>query len=111
MIKILLRIAVIAAALLLITRYVPGISVADWQTALVVAVVWAIISVTIKPVLTLLTFPITIITFGLFSVVLNALLFWLVGIFVPGFIVSGFIAAIIGSVLLSVAIWLSHRLF
>ena len=111
MIKILLRIIVITLAVLLITRYVPGISVDDWQTAIIVAVAWAIISVTIKPLLTLLTFPITVITLGLFSVILNALLFWIVGILVPGFIVSGFIAAIIGSVLLSLAIGLSHRLF
>ena len=111
MTRVFLRIAVIVVALLAITRFVPNIEVADWQTAVVVALIWAIISVTLKPVLELLTFPITIITFGLFSVFINALLFWLVGAFVPGFIVDGFIPAIVGSVLLSIAIWISHRLF
>ncbi len=111
MIKILLRIAVITAALLAITHANLGISISDWQTAVIVAVVWAIISVTLKPMLELLTFPITIISFGLFSFILNAVLFWLIASLVPGFYVSGFIAALVGSALLSLAVWLSHRLF
>jgi putative membrane protein len=111
MLKVLLRVAVIAVAILAITRFVPKISVDDWQTAVIVAVVWAIISVTIKPILGLLTLPITILSFGLFSVLINAILFWLVAAFVPGFSVGGLLPALLGSVILSIVIWISHRLF
>ncbi len=108
MLKILIRVLVTAAALLLIARYVPGIAVASFYTALIVAVLWGIISLTVKPILTILTLPITIITLGLFSFVLNALLFWILAAFVPGFSVAGFIPALEGSVILMVVAWALH---
>src|SRR5207245_1014804 len=77
------------AAVYLTVSIVPGISVAGgWVTILLVALIWSVIMIVIKPVLTILTLPITIITFGLFSFVLNALLFWLVAVIVPGFTVA-----------------------
>ena len=64
----------------------------------------------IKPVLKILTLPITIITFGLFSFVLNALLFWLMALVVPGFAVAGFWAALLGALVLSILNWLIQHL-
>lgn len=108
MLKPLLRILISAGALLLIARYVPGIAIANFYTALVVAVIWGILGLTVRPVLKLLTLPINIITFGLFSLVLNALLFWFLSTFIKGFVVAGFIPALIGTVILSVVAWVLH---
>ena len=108
MIKILIKILVTAAALLLIAQYVPGITVASFYTALVVAVIWGILGLTVRPVLKLLTLPINIITFGLFSLVLNALLFWFLSTFIKGFVVAGFVPALIGTVILSIVAWALH---
>lgn len=108
MLKMILHVVATAGALLLIAHYVPGISVADFTTALLVALVWGLLGLTVRPVLGLLTLPITILTLGLFSFVLNAFLFWLVAALVPGFTVSGFIPALEGSVILSLVSGIIH---
>ena len=105
MLKILVHILATAGALLLMPRFVQGIAVADFYTAAIVALIWGVISVTIRPILGLLTLPINLITFGLFSFVLNALLFWFVASFVQGFEVAGFVAALLWSVLLTIVSW------
>ena len=84
---------------------VQGIAVANFYTAAIVALIWGLISVTIRPILGLLTLPINLITFGLFSFILNALLFWFVASFVQGFEVGGFVAALLGSVVLTLVSW------
>jgi len=99
------------AAVVLTVNIVPGITVAGgWETILLVALVWSVITMVVKPVLTILTLPITILTFGVFSLILNALLFWLIAIIVPGFVVSGFLAALLGALVLSVLSWLIHQI-
>ncbi len=108
MIKILIRILVIAAALLLIANYVPGIAVQSFYTALIVAIVWGIFGLTVRPILNLLALPINLITFGLFSFIINALLFWFIATFVAGFSVAGFIPALEGSVILTLVGWVLH---
>jgi putative membrane protein len=105
MLKILVHILATAGALLLMPRFIQGIAVADFYTAAIVALIWGVISVTIRPILGLLTLPINLITFGLFSFILNALLFWFVASFVQGFEVSGFIAALLGSAVLTLVSW------
>lgn len=103
------------AAVYLTVSIVPGVEIAGdltgevWTTTLLVAVVWSVISMIIKPVLGILTLPITIITLGLFSFVLNALLFWAMTLIVPGFVVTGFLAAFLGAIVLSVLTWLIHK--
>ncbi len=111
MVRILIHIFAIAGTLLLITHFVPGIVIASFGTALLVALLWGIIGVTVRPILGLLTLPITILTLGLFSFILNALLFWLLSIFVPGFVVSGFIPALEATLILSVVSLVLHMLF
>jgi putative membrane protein len=108
-IKILIRVFVTAVALLLISQYVPGITVASFYTALIVAVIWGILGLTVRPVLKILTLPINIITFGLFSFVLNALLFWFLATFISGFAVAGFIPALEGSFILALVSWALHK--
>ena len=81
---------------------IQGISISDFITALMAAIVIALINVVIKPVLKLLTLPINIMTFGLFTLVINALLFMFVAYLIPGVEVDGFISAFLGALLISV---------
>ncbi|TSC69623.1 MAG: putative membrane protein [Parcubacteria group bacterium Gr01-1014_56] len=111
MFGIIIRVLAIAGTLLLISELVPGISVASFYTAVVVAVVWGLFGLTVRPVLTILTLPINLITFGLFSFVLNALLFWFLSTIIAGFAVAGFVPALIGSVILSAVAWVLHKSF
>ena len=99
------------AAVALTVNLVPGIThTSGWTTILLVAVVWSVIVIVIKPVLTILTLPITIITFGLFSLVLNAFLFYAMSWVVPGFEVAGFLPAVLGAIALSILTWLIHQI-
>ena len=99
------------AAVIVTILLVPGVSApGGWRTILLVALVWSAISFTIKPILHLLALPITILTLGLFSLIINALLFWFMAALVPGFVVAGFAPALIGSVVLSIVISVIHAL-
>ncbi len=105
-----LRFLAVAAAVYLTVNLVPGISVSGgWVTMLLVALVWSVIITVIRPVLRILSLPITIITLGLFSFVLNALLFWAMELIVPGFDVAGFLPALLGSIVLSILSWLIQK--
>ena len=98
------------AAVFLTVSIVPGVEVAGgWVTILLTALVWSVITLVIKPVLSILTLPITIITFGLFSFFLNALLFWAMTLIVPGFTVVGFWPALFGALVLSILTWFIHK--
>lgn len=102
--KLILRFALAAAAFWLVAHYVPGISIASWKVALVLSFLWGLIGFTVKPVLVLLTLPINILTFGLFTLVINGFLLWLLGGIVKGFEVDTFVHAIIGALLLSLLV-------
>jgi putative membrane protein len=86
---------------MLIAKYVPGIEVANLTTALITAVVLSVANLTIRPILFVLTLPLTLISFGLFSFIINALILWFVGKVVEGFEVGGFIPALIGATAIS----------
>ncbi len=90
-----------AVALLVVAYLLPGITVASFGSALIAALVLGLLNMLVKPVLVLLTLPITIVTLGLFLIVLNALLFWFVGSVLKGFQVNGFWWAVIGALLYS----------
>ena len=108
----LVRFLAIAVAVYLTVNLVPGITVTGgWMTMLIVAIVWSVITMVIRPVLQLLSLPITIITLGLFSFILNALLFWAMELVVPGFEVAGFFPALLGSIVLSLISWLIQKVF
>jgi putative membrane protein len=99
-----------AVALLIVAYLLPGITVAGFGSALIAAVVLGLVNMLVKPVLIFLTLPITIVTLGLFLIVLNALLFWFVGSIIKGFQVNGFWWALIGAVLYSIISGLLSRL-
>jgi len=89
-------------ALLIVTRIVPGFEISSFWVALVAAVLVGIINATLGLVLKILTFPLTIVTLGLFWFVVNALMLKLAAAVVPGFVIVGFFPALFGAVVLSV---------
>lgn len=91
-----------AAALLLVAYFYPGVVVESFLAALLAALVLGLVNAVIRPILVILTLPATILTLGLFIFVINALLFWFVAEIVHGFRVTGFGAALLGSILYSV---------
>lgn len=90
-----------AVALLAVAYLLPGITVASFSSALWAALILGLVNMLVKPVLILLTLPITVVTLGLFLFVINALLFWFVGSMLAGFKVSGFWWAVIGAIVYS----------
>jgi len=99
-----------AVALLIVAYVLPGITVASFGSALVAALLLGLLNTLVKPVLILLTLPITIVTLGLFLLVLNALVFWFVGSVLKGFQVNGFWWALLGAFVYSVVSGLLSRL-
>ncbi|MBI5718234.1 MAG: phage holin family protein [Burkholderiales bacterium] len=100
--KTLARWLLLAAALLLVAHLYPGVSVASFGTALLAALVIGLFNTFVRPLLVLLTLPVTLLTLGLFLFVINALMFWAAASLLDGFNVAGFTAALIGSLLYSV---------
>ncbi|WP_298052744.1 phage holin family protein [uncultured Paenalcaligenes sp.] len=92
-----------AVALLIVAYILPGITVASFGSALIAAVVLGLLNMLLKPVLQVLTLPLTIVTLGLFLLVINALLFWMAGSMLKGFEVAGFWWAFIGAIVYSIA--------
>ena len=95
------------AAILIIAYLLPKVvRVDNWMAALVAAFLLGVVNTFLRPMLVLLTFPITVVTFGLFLLVINGLLFWLVSAVVQGFHVNGFLGALIGTILISIVSWI-----
>jgi putative membrane protein len=90
-----------AIGLLLIATYVPGIHVNSFYTAVIAAIILGLLNAVIRPVLFVLTLPITILTLGFFSLVINAALFLFAASFIEGFSVGSFWYALLGSLLMS----------
>lgn len=91
-----------AVVLLIVDALLPGIAISGFGTALIAALVMGLVNFFIRPILSLLTLPLNLLTLGLFSFIVNAILFALVAWIVPGFEVHGFLNALIGSLLLSI---------
>ena len=102
MLPLLARWIINAPALLLVAYLYPGVTVESFFAGLIAALVLGLVNAVIRPLLILLTLPATILTLGLFIFVINALLFWFVAEIVQGFKVTGFMAALVGSILYSV---------
>ena len=101
MIKLLVRWMLLAAALLLVAHLYSGVTVASFGSAMVAALVLGLLNTLVRPLLVLLTFPVTLVTLGLFLFVINALMFWSASYVLEGFQVAGFWSALVGSVLYS----------
>ena len=103
---------ILTAISLLITAYIiPGITISGFPAAAVGAIVFGFVNAIVKPILVLFTLPLTILTLGLFLLVVNALSFSIVSYFTPGFTVSGFLDALFGSILLSLVSGFLSKMF
>lgn len=99
-----------ALALLAVTYLMPTIHVKGFTSALIAALGLGLLNTLVRPILAILTLPITVLTLGLFYLVLNGFLFWLASAFLPGFDVQGPLAAIMGAVLYGVIAWVLSAL-
>ena len=101
MVKLLVRWLLLAAALLLVAYLYPGVSITSFGAAMIAALVLGLLNTVVRPLLVLLTLPVTLITLGLFLFVINALMFWAAAGVLDGFQVDGFLAALVGSLIYS----------
>lgn len=99
---IIYHILITALGLLLAAYFIPGIIVSSLYIAIISAVIIGLLNLIIRPIVIILTLPINILTLGLFTFVINATLFWFAASFIDGFTVSGFVPALLGSILVSV---------
>jgi len=111
MVELLVHFLITAALLLLMARIVSGVEVEGWGAAFLGAVVMGLVNALVRPVMVILTIPVTLLTFGLFLLVVNALMLWLVATIVPGVKVKGFVPALLGSIVLSVLNFLVALVF
>lgn len=107
---LILRLFINTGALLLLPYVISGIQVESFYTALIAALILGFLNAVIRPIVLLLTLPISILTLGFFALVVNGLFFWFVASFVQGFNVSGFWPAFLGALVMSVVSWLTNQL-
>jgi putative membrane protein len=103
-----LRLFISAFSLGLASRLIPGFYIADWSTLFLAAILLGVVNAVVKPVLVLLTLPISILTLGLFVLVVNAAMIGLVAWLLPGMVVHGLFAGIGAAVITGVASWIGH---
>lgn len=108
--KLLIRWLINAVALVIITYVVPGFQLSGFGAALIAALVIGFVNSTLGLILKVLTFPLTIVTFGLFLILINAIMLKMAAAVTPGFVVQTWTAAIIGAILLSLITSFLHWL-
>lgn len=99
-----------AVALIAVAYLMPSITISSFGAALAAALVLGLVNAVVRPVLVLLTLPVTVLTLGLFIFVINGLLFWMVATWLEGFEVAGFWPAVFGAILFSLVSWLLSAL-
>ncbi|RZI65366.1 phage holin family protein [Variovorax guangxiensis] len=99
--RLLIKWLLSALALLAVTYIYGGVQIGSFTSALIAAAVIGLLNMVVRPVLVVLTLPVTIVTLGLFLFVINALIFWAASGLLGGFVVNGFVAALIGSLIYS----------
>ena len=109
--NLIIRLLLNAVAVVILAYVLNGVSVDGYVTAIIVALVLSILNLLVKPILVILTLPITILTLGLFLLVINALIILLADKLIDGFEVSGFLTALLFSALLSILQSILHSLF
>ncbi len=109
MLVLLIRWLVITLAILFASTILSGIHVASLTTAIIAAAILGIINTFLRPVLLILTLPLTLLTLGIFAFVLNAFMLLLVAYFVPGFEIDGFFWAFMGALIISIVSWIANR--
>jgi putative membrane protein len=106
---ILLRWFITTLAIFALPYFVAGISVNSILTAVIVAACLVFLNMVVKPIVTLLTLPLNIITLGLFSIIINGAFFWFVAQIITGFSVASFMAALIGALVISIITWIINH--
>jgi putative membrane protein len=109
--KIILHWIILSVAVFATTFVISGITVDPLWVALIVGACLSLFNMIIKPIINILTLPINIITLGLFSLVINGVLFWYLGTLIKGFQVDTFYAAFMGALLVSVINWILKKVF
>ena len=109
--KIILNWVLISISVFVTTKIISGIIVDPIWVALVVGACLTLFNMFIKPIIKVLTLPLNILTLGLFSLVINSILFWYLGTFIKGFEVSTLVAAFVGAIVVSVINWLFSKVF
>lgn len=104
--NLLIKLLLSAVAVVIGAYVIPGVAVNGYVTALIVALIMSLLNVTVKPLLTILTIPITILTLGLFLLVINVIIIYITDALISGFSVSGFIPALFFSLVVSLVNWL-----
>ncbi len=107
MVKYIIKLLVVAGALLVAEHFVSGITVDSfWPTAVLAAFIFGLLNVTVKPILKILAFPITFISLGFFGLLINILVFWLIT-FVHGVTIDGFVPAMLGLIIVTIVSWVA----
>ncbi len=102
-----LRIVIVALGLWLASAIVPGVHIRDPLTLVLAALLLGFANAVVRPIVILITLPLTLITLGLFILVINAAMFGLVSVFLHGFVVHGFMAAFLGALVVSLVSWIT----
>ncbi len=102
MINMLIKLLIRSFSVVIASYIVPGVNVEDFLTAVLVALTLAVLNTIVKPILVFFTLPINILTFGLFILIINGLIVWLVDYLIPQFTVSTFLSGLIFSIILSI---------
>jgi len=108
--KLLGKLLINILAFYVVDYLVPGFDFNDFWTIVVTAIIFGVINMFIKPVLQIITLPISILTFGIAAFLVNVLLLWLTSYIVPGFLIVNFSTAAIASIILSLVSWFLHKL-
>jgi putative membrane protein len=106
----LLRLIINGIVFYLLAMYVPGIHTTSVGAAVLAAFIFGIVNAIVRPIVIVLTLPITVVTLGLFLIIINALMFWLATWIAPGFKVDGFMPALIGGVVMTIVGFITNHL-
>ncbi len=109
MLLLITRILLVALALLIVGEYLPGIMVDGVYAAIIAAIILGLLNTIVRPILVILTLPISLLTLGLFVFVINAVLFWFAASFIQGFAVDSFWWALVGSLIVSIVSAIGQR--
>ncbi len=110
MTKLFIKFLAVVLALFVAANIVPGITISGLYAAVIVAIILGVLNLIVKPILVVLTLPISILTMGLFIFVINASIFMFVGTIVKGFYIDGFFSALIGSIIVSFISWFVQKI-
>lgn len=109
--KLILHWVILSVAVFATTKIISGVTVSPIWVALIVGACLTLFNMFVKPVINILTLPINLVTLGIFSLVINGIVFWYLGTFIQGFKVSSFYAAFMGALIVSVINWLLKKIF